>query len=312
MAVPPFVLSYAPVVYLQSQDPYFPSDIGAQLLHTKPEVNFAVVQGATSPLTLDNLASLNGLGGTNVYLTSVDDVTKNPAWLNGVKPDGTGKTNGAVSTAIIVNDHGSGNVDAFYMYFYAYNQGPPVFGQEIGDHVGDWEHNMIRFKNGVPQSVWYSQHAYGEAFTYAAVEKQGVRPVVYSAKGSHASYATTGTHDHTIPGLNLDAGPIEDHCDRGTLWDPTLSAYLYIYDANANTFTAYDGVSPTNWLSFTGNWGDQQYPDSDRRQKKIFGISLTAKFVSGPTGPLDKQLNRQDVCPHDDKLKCFVSPSLRP
>lgn len=120
------------------------------------------------------------------------------------------------------------------------------------------------------------------------------------------------THDHTIPGLNLDAGPIEDHCDRGALWDPTLSAYLYIYDANANTFTAYDGVSPTNWLSFTGNWGDQQYPDSDRRQKKIFGISLTAKFVSGPTGPLDKQLNRQDVCPHDDKLQCFVSPLLRP
>lgn len=161
-------------------------------MHTKPEVNFAVVQGAPSPLTLDNLATLNGLGGATVYLTSVDDITKNPAWLQGVKPDGAGKTNGAVSTAIIVNDHGSGNVDAFYMYFYAYNQGPPILGQEIGDHVGDWEHNMIRFKDGTPQAVWYSQHAFGEAFTYDAVEKIGVRPVGYSAKGSHANYATTG------------------------------------------------------------------------------------------------------------------------
>jgi hypothetical protein len=169
-----------------------PSDIGAQLVHTRPEVNFAAVEGAPSPLTLDNLDSLNALGGKNVFLTSLDDVTTNPAWLNGVKPDGAGKTNGAASTAVIVNDHGAGNIDAFYMYFYAYNGGPFVIDQEVGDHVGDWEHTMVRFANGVPQAVWFSQHSFGEAFTYDAVEKQGKRPVAYSAKGSHANYATTG------------------------------------------------------------------------------------------------------------------------
>lgn len=120
------------------------------------------------------------------------------------------------------------------------------------------------------------------------------------------------SHDHTIPGFNLPDGPVKDQCDKGPLWDPTLSAYIYSYDSSANTFTAYDGVSPTNWLSFTGKWGDQQYPDSDPRQKKDFGIGATAKYVSGPTGPIDKQLNRQDVCPHDDNIKCFVSPVLRP
>ena len=169
-----------------------PSDIGAQLVHTRPQVNFSDVQGAPSPLTLDNLDSLNALGGKNVYLTSLDDVTTNPSWLNGVKPDGTGKTNGVSSTAVVVNDHGAGNVDAFYMYFYAYNGGPFVIDQEVGDHVGDWEHTMVRFANGAPQAVWFSQHSFGEAFTYDAVEKQGKRPVSYSAKGSHANYATTG------------------------------------------------------------------------------------------------------------------------
>lgn len=146
----------APKVWLQSQDPYYPSDFGAQLVHTKPQINFNIVDGAPSPLTLDNLASLNAFGGKDtIYLTSVDDVTQNPTWLNGVKPDGNGKTNGATTCAVIINDRGSGNVDAYYMYFYANNQGNTVLGQEVGNHVGDWEHNMIRFQDGVPQAVWY-------------------------------------------------------------------------------------------------------------------------------------------------------------
>lgn len=289
-----------------------PSDIGAQLVHTRPEVNVTAVQGAPSPLTLDNLDSLNALGGKNVYLTSLDDVSQNPAWSNGVKPDSTGKTNGAISNAVIVNDHGAGNVDAFYMYFYAFNGGPFVIDQIVGNHVGDWEHTMVRFANGVPQAVWYSQHSFGEAFTYNAVEKQGKRPVSYSAKGSHANYAITGTHDHTIPGLNLVVGPLEDYCDQGTLWDPVLNAYFYKYDANANSYTAYDPGYPTAWLQFLGQWGDQQYPNSDPRQQEIFGIPQSAKYVGGPTGPEDKQLNRTNVCPASSQVECFVSPFLRP
>jgi hypothetical protein len=80
---------------------------------------------------------------------------------------------------------------------------------EFGDHVGDWyveskvfsicaqltrsrEHNMIRFSNGNPQAIWYSQHAGGQAFTYEATEKQGKRPYAYSANGTHAVYVIAG------------------------------------------------------------------------------------------------------------------------
>lgn len=94
------------------------------------------MNGYPTPLTLDNLDALNSEGGTSVYLTSDDDVTTHPAWLNGVKPDSTGKTDGATSLAVIVNDRGNGEVDAFYMYFYTYNWGGVLLEQNVDDHVG--------------------------------------------------------------------------------------------------------------------------------------------------------------------------------
>jgi len=302
-AVPAYVLNYAPLVYLNSKEEYLPSDIAAQLTHTHPKVKDTVIEHP-SPLTLDNLDDLNSHGEQDVYLSSNDDVTKDPAWMKGVRPDVTGKTNGVISCCIVVNDHGTGYVDAFYLYFYAYNQGQVIFGKELGDHVGDWEHNMIRFKNGKPTAIWYSQHASGEAFTYDIVEKHGPRPISYSAKGTHANYASEGTHDHAIPNFNLPLGVLMDKCDRGTLWDPTLSAYIYKYRPNTpgkttggGVFTAYDPSHPTKWLNFKGHWGDDKFPESDPKQKgKNIGHHM--KYEGGPTGPYDKELERKDIWPH--------------
>src|SRR5947199_7963589 len=91
----------APIVWLNSKEKYLPPDIGAQLVHTHPEINHKAVTGHPSPLTLDNLDKLNDGDKQDVYLTSNDDVTKDPAWLKGVRPDASGKTNGAVSCCII-------------------------------------------------------------------------------------------------------------------------------------------------------------------------------------------------------------------
>jgi hypothetical protein len=94
-----------------------PSDLQTHISHTTPRVNFNPVS-APSPLGLDNLDQL----GSDVYLTSNDDVTTNPDWIKGIRPDSSGKTNGKTA-AIVVNDKGNGNVDAFYFYFYTYNWG---------------------------------------------------------------------------------------------------------------------------------------------------------------------------------------------
>lgn len=51
---------------------------------------------------------------------------------------------------------------------------------------------MIRFANGTPQAVWFSQHSSGQAYTYRAVEKRNKRPYSYSGNGTHANYPTAG------------------------------------------------------------------------------------------------------------------------
>lgn len=186
-------------MWLHSTETYFPSDIGAQVSNTKPEINYAAVTPSQSPLTLDNLnSSLSSFNGGDLYLTSDVDPTTNPAYLNGVKPNPS--TGSAKSTAIIINDKGNGQVDAFYMYFYAFNYGTTVLGQLIGNHIGDWEHTMLRFQDGKPTYMWFSQHDNGEAFTYSCLEKDdaGVRPYAYSANGSHANYAISGYASHSF------------------------------------------------------------------------------------------------------------------
>jgi hypothetical protein len=92
-----------------------------------------------------------------------------------------------------------------------------------------------------------------------------------------------------------------DYCDQGPLWDPVLSAYFYHLDSDGLGLTSPlpSGESPVNLDSFffyKGLWGDLQYADDDPRQKTVpkFGLK---RFVSGPTGPIDKQLLRKGLFP---------------
>lgn len=66
-----------------------------------------------------------------------------------------------------------------------------VLGVRYGNHVGDWEHSMVRFVNGVPDTVFFSAHSGGFAYKYSAVEKEGDRPVGYVGIGTHANYGVS-------------------------------------------------------------------------------------------------------------------------
>ncbi|KAL3466712.1 hypothetical protein BJX64DRAFT_215109 [Aspergillus heterothallicus] len=298
-SIPSYVLDYAPLVWLHSEETYRPSGIAEHLEHVVAQVDHQAAEGGPSALTLDNLDQLNAVGNESVYLSSQEGIDANPqpSWFSGASVDESGQSQD-VSSIVVVHDRGGGEVDAFYFYFYSYNQGNTVLGMEFGDHVGDWEHNLIRFQDGTPQAIWYSQHSRGQAFTYDATEKQGNRPIAYSANGTHAVYSISGAHDHTIPGVNLPIGFLVDQTDQGTLWDPTLGAYAYSYASDTQTFQPYDPSYPVNWLDFNGRWGDDALPGGP----ELFG---QAKYVGGPTGPKFKSLDRELVCPSSP---CIVLP----
>lgn len=87
-----------------------------------------------------------------------------------LQPSRQGGRSGAPVIMITV-DKGDGILDAFYFYFYSFNLGNKVLNIRFGNHVGDWEHNAIRFIHGVPKAMFFSQHASGAAYTWDAVEK---------------------------------------------------------------------------------------------------------------------------------------------
>ena len=76
---------------------------------------------------------------------------------------------------LIVVNKGDGIVDAFWFFFYSYNLGNLVFNIRFGNHIGDWEHTLVRFEHGKPRYVFFSEHFFGEAYSFGAVEKIGNR-----------------------------------------------------------------------------------------------------------------------------------------
>ncbi len=98
-----------------------------------------------------------------------------------------------------------------YWFFYYYNNKAFL---HLGLHEGDWEMIQLRIGAGdEPDVATYAQHSRGERCEWGDVEKEegadGPAPVVYSARGSHASYFRPGTYTQApiVPDHNNDDGP---------------------------------------------------------------------------------------------------------
>lgn len=197
--IPQYVLDYAPLVHLYSEEQFWPCDIKEHLFHVTPELNYTPILGLL-PLNLSNLDQLNQFEkGRHVFLTSNDNVEDRPDWLGGQAniPDNFSddanadhfgfqtarskmwkQSRGGRSDApavLLTVDKGDGIVDAFWFFFYSYNLGNIVLNIRFGNHIGDWEHTLVRFQHGKPKVVFVSEHFFGSAYSYSAVEKIGNR-----------------------------------------------------------------------------------------------------------------------------------------
>jgi hypothetical protein len=100
---------------------------------------------------------------------------------------------------------GRGGVWLQYWLFYA-RQDQDRGVLRTGRHAGDWELVQYRLDAaGRPAEAVYAQHAGAERARWGAVEVRGGHPVVYVARGSHASYLRAGVRDRMWPDPNDEA-----------------------------------------------------------------------------------------------------------
>ncbi|EPE02697.1 vacuolar protein sorting-associated protein [Ophiostoma piceae UAMH 11346] len=264
--------------------------------------------------------------------------------IHGYEPDEGGYSK--APAILVLVDKGSGILDAFWFFFYSYNLGQTVLKVRYGNHVGDWEHSMIRFENGVPRALFLSEHAGGQAYAWDALEKRNAtssttgltveRPVIYSAVGSHAMYALPGTHPYVLPFKML-----RDETDRGPLWDPAKNNLAYYYDYKhdkhgggaveeatmaASAENEGDGLVgkkrpgtklPSSLVAASKNadastsWFHFRSPWGDETYElgdaRQWRLFGQYHYITGPQGPKFKNLGRNKVC---QTKRCRILYSL--
>lgn len=121
----------------------------------------------------------------------------------------------------------------YWLYYPRQDQDRGIL--RTGRHAGDWE--MVQYRldaTGRPTQAVYAQHSGAERCPWAEVERRTGRPVVYAARGSHASYLRAGTRDRMWPDPNDEAD------GRGRVVVPRLVRIT---------------ESAPAWMRWPGHWG---------------------------------------------------------
>jgi hypothetical protein len=140
-------------------------------------------------------------------------------------------------------------------WFFMYYDDPGFLG--AGTHEGDIEMIQLRLDaNGHPDLVTYAQHRSGVTANWDQVEQQGSSPVVFSARGTHASMLRAGD-------LISDRSLLPDHNDAK---GPRVQLALVALSRDQ-----------TPWAFWPGHWGGTK-PDSE----VLGGIGVEA---NSPTAP---------------------------
>lgn len=148
------------------------------------------------------------------------------------------------------------------------------------DHEGDWEFIQLLFEAdsvaealaAPPVAVGYAQHTGGERASWDddKLERDGDRPIVYAARGSHASYFGSALY---LGRSSREGFGCDDTDGPSRRLDPDV---ILLPDG------VDDPDDPFAWLAFQGRWGQRE-----------------AGFFNGPTGPYAKARWAEPVTWHE-------------
>ena len=242
---------HLPVLRYDSQEPYF-ADAASEW--TDNSVNVlrradGTTLAAATPTGGELQLSLSFLGPTryaNGEAVSADDRIADPshdyvaqAAALHARPEYANRVYGHVANG------GDGRTWLAYWFFYFYNDysliGPLI---KAGLHEGDWEMIQLRLDPAgqQPDLAVYAQHKHAGLRPWSAVEREGDQPVVYPARGSHASYFSAG--------IRLDRAVV-----RLRRWPSTRAAADSAHDLR------YAGRRRR--ALWTGYWGGTEPPQDD-------------------------------------------------
>jgi hypothetical protein len=279
---------YQPYLRIQNDDGFWPVSLG--LAFKLPGQTCLQTAGGCSPIRQGS--DLPWLGESSDYLEyPPDDLDLGDqlrAFRSVVGSD-AGAADGSARTYFLVSGAGEDRpVTLQYWWYWTFDYQPLViagralpFHGSAGFHEGDFEGVgiLLSAKTYRPVYLWTARHdAEGELFVFdepavakqPAIETPEVHPVIYTARGSHASYQSCGNkvREQFVLGLIND----DVSCDR-------------LFDLPPRTMPLLD-LARTSWACFQGRFGHVVTErDSKARQlaarKRVIG--------NGPRSPLWQQ-----------------------
>jgi hypothetical protein len=270
--------TYAPIVMPREQeDP--PCDTAEEQYRSPTSVN--TVLGNPS-VTLTRYVPGEGLGDVKKAPTARDIAGLGDDYYLNLNGDPLGETcvyakdfarmvgerkAPAITYAHIAREPGYSGFALQYWFFWYFNQFNDL-------HESDWEGMQLTFEADSPKEaladepseVILFQHAGGERADWddSKVQKEGSRPVVYPAAGSHATfydstvYVENGEHGSGL-GCDNTSEPVRERRLRPVLLPDQAS--------ESGRF---------RWLSYEGHWGERE-----------------KSYNNGPTGPATKTVWRE-------------------
>jgi hypothetical protein len=180
------------------------------------------------------------------------------------------------------------NLRITYWFFYALSEppGPPLVTSQV-IHEGDWERISVR-AHVLPddhyemQSVRFFIHNGYTDVGWSNVQKApgddggaSTHPIVYSARGSHATYPEIGNLTQDVPLAGGKAGEVRDvteACAKCPIWQ----TWMDLVNAKRQP-----------WYGFGGAWGEYRAAGSGGTGPSgpsTYKSTITDDDTSGPSG----------------------------